>query len=55
MTVPTLVEETKTTSTAAYAAVDPKTSALLAFVRAPTLAAKRTVKAAMTPSWALFC
>jgi hypothetical protein len=45
-------EDTKTTSTAVYAAVDANISALLAFVNSPTLAAKRTVNMAMTPSCA---
>jgi hypothetical protein len=45
-------EDTKTTSTAAYAAVDANISALLAFVKTPTLAAKRTVNMAITPSCA---
>lgn len=42
--------DTKTTSRAAYAAVDANISALLAFVITPTLAAKSTVNAVITPS-----
>lgn len=45
--------DTKTTSTAAYAAVDAKISALLAFVKTLTLMAKRAVNMAITPSWTL--
>jgi hypothetical protein len=50
--VPEFDEDTKTTSTAVYAAVAENISALLALVRTPTLAAKRTVKVAITPSCA---
>lgn len=44
------VEDTKTTSTAAYAAVDAKISARLAFVKTPTLAANRIVNMAINPN-----
>ncbi len=44
--------DTKTTSTATYAADDANISALLAFVMTPTLVAKRTVNKAITPSCA---
>jgi len=43
-------EDTKTTNTTAYAAVDANTSALLAFVKIPTLTAKRTVNIEIIPS-----
>ncbi len=43
-------EDTKTTSTAVYAAVAANISALFALVKTPTLTAKRTVNMAITPS-----
>lgn len=46
-------DDTKTTSTAAYAAVAANISTLLAFVRTPTLAANKTVNIAMSPSCAV--
>lgn len=48
------VEDTRTTSTTAYAAVDAKISARLAFVKTPTLTAKRTVNMAISPSCIFF-
>ena len=50
--IPELGEDTKTTSTAVYAAVAANISALFALVKTPTLTAKRTVNMAITPSCA---
>lgn len=49
-----VVEDTKTTSTAAYAAVDTNISVRLAFVKTQMLAAKRTVNMAISPNCVFF-
>jgi hypothetical protein len=50
-----VVDEINTTKTAVYAAVDPNISALLAFVRIPTLVAKSTVNIAISPNCVFLC